>query len=523
MSSRYEEISEVSEVDVGEADKLVGSDGEEEDDVDIEEEEVRIDEKGNVVKIRKHVVHDPIPIWVKLAYGAGEIGIYVPSSLEGFFLTTYLLVVVGMDPSQAAVLLLISQLYDAFVGPIIGHFSDQTRSRWGRRKPWIAISAIPMAISWIALWQNPYQVQLEIEEDEEGVMIYSNEAEYGQTPLWLMFYYLACLLSFNTFHAMMAVSYTSLTPEITSDYNERTSLTVFRFGMSMCANLVFTFIHSTLIEAFPDKNDPNLSNPQKGYTISSILVAGAMLVSAGVLLVGVPSGKLPKKKKGAEGMSGKEKFEVFLKTFRAMFKIGPFVSLAGVYLLGWSAVCFIQANLVLYISYQLNLGQYLSLILLSVQSFSVIGFPVWGRLSKTLEKRTCYFIGVFLFIPCIGSLYFLPDDTHVWTMCTIGACAGFMLSMLFVIPWSMVPDTIDYTEIVLNDRRDGIFYSTFIVFTKIGVAASLFMSSFILGLVGFESPLHASPSELELGEPQPHKVSVMIDQLFSSSCDVRLN
>jgi Na+/melibiose symporter-like transporter len=61
----------------------------------------------------------------------------------------------------------------------------------------------------------------------------------------------------------------------------------------------------------------------------------------------------------------------------------------------------------------------------------------------------------------------------------------------------MVPDVIDLTELVIGERLDGIFYSTFIVFTKLGVALSLFSSSFILGLVGFESSAHQTISELE--------------------------
>ena len=59
----------------------------------------------------------------------------------------------------------------------------------------------------------------------------------------------------------------------------------------------------------------------------------------------------------------------------------------------------------------------------------------------------------------------------------------------------MVPDVVDETEMVLGDRRDGIFYSTFIVFNKTGVAISLFMSSFLLGLVGYDSPVHQTSSE----------------------------
>uniref|UniRef100_A0A7S4NYG8 Major facilitator superfamily (MFS) profile domain-containing protein n=1 Tax=Paramoeba aestuarina TaxID=180227 RepID=A0A7S4NYG8_9EUKA len=416
----------------------------------------------------------------------GEVGIYVPSAIENLFLPTFLLEIAGLDPSKNAVVLLVAQLYNAFFGPFVGHFSDKTRTRWGRRKPFYAGACIPCALSWFALWNNPGN--------------------------YLMAYYLVVLILFDTFHSTMAVSYTSLTPEISKDYNQRTQLTVYRFGMAMSGTVIYTFFHSFLIEAFEDDNgDPD---PEKGYLLSGGIMAVIIIITSAIFIVGVPNGKLPKKKKKKDEMAA---LEMFWSTVKSAVKIRSFIALSLVYLIGWSAVCFCQANLVLWVKYSLNLEKYLSFFLLSVQLFSVIGFPLWGFLSRKLEKKTCYFIGNAMFIPILVCMFFLPETTHVYTLCFVGAVAGTLISMLFVIPWSMVPDVIDETELVLGERRDGIFYSTFIVFTKLGSASSLFLSSFALGQAGYDSPVHGAPSEDpdDESEAQPDSVILMLRLLIA--------
>ena len=151
----------------------------------------------------------------KVAYGAGDFGAGVTSTLIVFSLLIFLTDVAGLRPELAATVLLIGKIWDALMDPVVGILSDRTSLRWGRRHSWMLFAALPFGVFFFLYWLVPN---------------FSSDADTNQ---WLLFsYYVVIGLLFNTAFTCVNIPYSALTPELTDDYDERTSLNSFRLDRS---------------------------------------------------------------------------------------------------------------------------------------------------------------------------------------------------------------------------------------------------------------------------------------------------
>ena len=152
-----------------------------------------------------------LPVWRKIAYGSGDSGFSLTSTALALLYLFFLVNVVGLDPAWAGLSLGIGRIWDAFNDLIIGTLSDRTRSRWGRRRPYLLFGAIPFGITFILMWLVPP----------------TNE----QTLL--LVYYTGMYILFDTMFTLTNVPYIALTPEIAPTYDERTSLHSYRMAFSI--------------------------------------------------------------------------------------------------------------------------------------------------------------------------------------------------------------------------------------------------------------------------------------------------
>ena len=109
----------------------------------------------------------PLPLWKKLVFSLGFYSWGINTGIIGLFQINFLLEVVELSPSQVGNMMLIKQVYDALTDPIVGVLSDNTNTRFGRRKPWIIVFIFPMAVVWVLMWtyngtilNNPWEVYL---------------------------------------------------------------------------------------------------------------------------------------------------------------------------------------------------------------------------------------------------------------------------------------------------------------------------------------------------------------------------
>jgi len=173
--------------------------------------------------------NEKLNLSTKIAFGAGDLGTAIAAMIGITYLSPFLTDVAGLDPNLAGRTQLIGKVWDAVNDPMVGVLSDRTQSSQGRRYPWMIWGAIPFGIFFFLQWIVPQ---------------FSNQESVNEWGLF--WYYTAVSILFNAFYTIVNLPYTALTAELTQDYDERTSLTSFRFffsiGGSIFAILLFLVI-----------------------------------------------------------------------------------------------------------------------------------------------------------------------------------------------------------------------------------------------------------------------------------------
>ncbi len=195
---------------------------------------------------------NPLPFKLKLVHGFGAVAFGVKDIGFSFFLLIYYNQVLGMDAALVSAALLIALLVDAVVDPIIGNLSDRTYTRWGRRLPWLYTAPIPLAIVWITLWTPPG----------------------GDAPSFVGLLGLA--IAVRMLLSACEVPSISLVPEITQDYDERTTLFRFRYLSGWLGGLLMMVLAYTVFMSGPD----GLLQPD-GYPAFGVF--GGVLIAISVL------------------------------------------------------------------------------------------------------------------------------------------------------------------------------------------------------------------------------------------------
>ncbi|MBL8046356.1 MAG: MFS transporter [Anaerolineales bacterium] len=267
----------------------------------------------------------------KLAFGAGDLGPAIMASINGFFLLDFLINVASIRPATAGTIFLIVKIWDAVNDPLVGWLTDKTQSQMGRRRPWLLFGAVPFGIAFFLHWLVPPL-------DDGG-------------KFW---YYLTVALLLDTALTVVGVPYTALTAELTSDYDERTSLNAFRFSFSILGGVLAAFFHTQIVGAFPSQ--PAIGNGVSLFIWSIISIAGLLLTFAGT--------KEPTRPVATTKEEGPGFFEGILIAFRNR----PFVLVTIIYLLSWLTIQFVQNNLFIYARDWVGINvQDFGLILLALQ------------------------------------------------------------------------------------------------------------------------------------------------------------
>ncbi|NOQ40777.1 MAG: MFS transporter, partial [Anaerolineales bacterium] len=152
----------------------------------------------------------------KLMYGVGDIGFSLTSTILAAYYAIFMVDVIGLRPGIAAIAIFIGKSWDYINDPIFGYISDRTRTRWGRRRPFLLFGALPLALTFTMLWYSP-----------------GFESTFA-----LAAYYSVAYIIFEASATLLYMPYFALTPELTSDYDERTSLTSYRMFFSILGSLL---------------------------------------------------------------------------------------------------------------------------------------------------------------------------------------------------------------------------------------------------------------------------------------------
>jgi GPH family glycoside/pentoside/hexuronide:cation symporter len=393
----------------------------------------------------------------KLAYGVGDLGAAITTAINGFFLLNFLINIAGLRPGTAGTIFLIAKIWDAVNDPIIGWLTDHTVSKFGRRRPWLLIAAIPFGLAFFLQWIVPPL------------------SEAG-----LFWYYLVVAILLDLAYTAVNVPYAALTAELTQDYDERTRLSSVRMSFSILGGVLAAFFHGIIVSQFP--HDPKL-----GYAISAAIWAFAIAGPCFITFFGTKEPDFAINARPTTEGPG------FFEGLRIAFNNRPFILVTLIYMLSWLAIQFAQNNLQLYTRDWIKMDMSLfSFLLLAIQFSSFIWVLIWTRVSERIGKQNVYYLGVGFFVLALMGMFFLQPGQVVATF-VLAVIAGIGISVGYLVPWSMVPDVVELDELETGQRREGVFYGFFVFLQKMGLALGLFISGWALELTGYINATTANP------------------------------
>jgi GPH family glycoside/pentoside/hexuronide:cation symporter len=395
----------------------------------------------------------PLSTTEKLAYGAGDLGPAIMANVLIFFLLFFLTNVAGLPPGLAGWILAIAKISDAINDPIIGVMSDRTRSSWGRRYPWMAIGAVPLGVAFFLQWWVPFQ-------DD-----------------WALFiYYLIISVAFNLAYTAVNLPYTALTPQLTADYNERTGLNSYRFAFSIGGSIGSLILAQVI---FAQVADPNARYLLLGGICTVLSVIPIYLCIWGTFRRGMAG------ERSLDASEGAEQSLPVVAQVKLALKNRPFLFVIGIYLCSWLAVQLTASILPYFVTAWMGLPEAeFPKVALAVQGTALVMLFVWGRLSERLGKQGVYFAGACLWVVAQGGLLLLQPG-QVGLMYGLAVLAGCGVATAYLVPWSMLPDTIDLDELNTGQRREGTFYAFMVFLQKLGLALALWLVSQAIEWAGY--------------------------------------
>jgi GPH family glycoside/pentoside/hexuronide:cation symporter len=387
-----------------------------------------------------------LPIGLCLAYGAGSVGISILLNVVSTFFPALMATVLGQSTALAGFLLTGSKLYDVGADIAIGAASDRTRSRWGRRRPYLAVGAVIATLSIVMIFAPP---------------------PLAETPLVL--YMALGLVLYSTGYALFSIPYIAMAGEMTDGYNERTRLFSFRVFFISAGQMLSVAGTSALIA--------RLHGGSEGYAVMgatmAVLIAVTMLISvfgtAGARQTQASVIKLPLRAR-----------------IGLLFSNRPLVLLMSAKLAQYISISVITSTKLLFMLNVLQLG-YVGQVNLGIAQnlTSALSLPFWLKLANRIGKKEAYMLAIVLLAAVYFSWLFTGaglSELQVWVR---GAITGVASGGLVLLSVSMLPDVMEYDRHLSGMRREGIFSSFYSIVEKIGYAIGPAMIGWLLAVSGY--------------------------------------
>ncbi|MES2894784.1 MAG: MFS transporter [Pseudomonadota bacterium] len=420
----------------------------------------------------------PIGLRTKVLYGLGASANIIKQRGITTFLLLFYNQVVGLPPAMVSTAIMIALIFDAFVDPTIGQISDNTRSRWGRRHPFMYAAALPVAIAFYLIWNPPVG--------------WEQEALFG--------YMLVCLLTIRLFDTFFELPSSALLAELTADYNERTSMIAIRSFCGVTGGLVMQLL---VYQVFLKKNADGTGGllERDGWQLYSIVAAitifTIILISSAGTHHQIPYlRKPPTRKITIRAMLREVGATLNNRSFVVLTISGMFMNVS----LGLKTALELYFNLYFW---GLTQGQ-LAIMTVTGVVASIIGVTlapiISGKIGKRYAAISMFFGAVIALLLPIG-LRILgvmpPNGTPLlFGILIIDFMAnGIMAIMTGVMLQSMIADVVEDSEVKTGRRSEGLLFSADNLFKKIVSGVGVFVSGVLLTFVAF--PQGAKPNEVD--------------------------
>jgi len=389
----------------------------------------------------------------KIIFGSGDFGFSLTTTLVAAFFAIFLTDVAGLPPAVAAAAIFIGRTWDYVNDPLMGYLSDRTRSRWGRRRPWLLFGAIPFAAVFTLMWWKP-----------------------PLTGIALAVYYGAAYLLYDAGSTAVMMPYFSLTPEMTSDYDERTSLTSYRMFFSIAASLVAFTVPLALIGSFRPEN------------AGKILLNGALFGVVSAIPLFLVFFTAREKKEHVEAAQPRLRA-----SFRAAVRNKAFLFGLGIYLFTWVSVDILQTILLYFLTWVVRVKLPSEILMGSIFVTAIASLPLWNWVSKRLSKKVAYIAGISFWAAVQLVLITLGPGSSLALLLVLCVLAGIGVGAAHVLPWSILPDAVEWDEWKTGERHEGTFYSLVTLAQKVASSVAIPLALLLLGVFGYVGTASSQP------------------------------
>jgi oligogalacturonide transporter len=389
----------------------------------------------------------------KLAFASADLFGGGSFNIINFLYPGFLALVVGINPFWSGLIILISRVFDAVIDPFIGWLSDQTKSRFGKRRIYMVVMS-PFVVLGMFLVFYPYQFENEL-------------ARVG-----------AVLVSYLTFVAIQStvlVPYTALSGEISPDYQQRASFNSFRRGFSIFSSILCVVLPGIIVRSF--------DTPLIGYQVMSLSFGTFFGLS--VLITGLFS------KEVIESKVVKEKYN-----FKALFtslEIKSFRQLSIMQVMTQMTMGIMSGLFFFYVSFYVvkditaaggtsSVGLIGAALMFATQ---IVVLPMYTRLIEKRGKTSVFRIGSVIWIVAALCVLLIPANVNPIFIYLLGTFLGIGISAPALVPFTMFGDVVDAGELKYKKRVGGNMGGFINFISQIGSAIGLSVTMVILGFAGF--------------------------------------
>lgn len=394
-----------------------------------------------------------VPITKDATLGRGEIVSYsLPALGTSMILVSVALYLpnfytddLGVSAGLLSWVFLLGRVWDALTDPLMGHLSDRTRSRWGRRRPYFLLSALPL---WAAFY-----------------LIWAPSPSLSSTGTFL--HLLICYLALYTFWTVFSIPYLSLGMELTPDYHERTRVFGTRQGFYIAGTALGMLAPGLFASAMGDK--------LAGYSAMGAVFGGGMVVLILIAFVRIRERSVPTQVETPP----------FFEGLRITFRNRAFVVLLFVYLFSVVGSSFIAPLSLFMAKYVIREEWVMKYVMLAYLAGSLASIPGWLHLSRRFGKLRTWSWALMLATVGYALSYSYDEGTWIrWIVLAVvvGAASGCSMTLGPAIS----ADVIDSDELETGKRREGAFVGVWSFVDKAAVGLAVFLGLQGLQAIGYQ-------------------------------------
>ncbi len=405
--------------------------------------------------------------FAKIAYGVGNLGTALFVNTINSFLIFFYTDIVRLDPSRVGLAYAISYgVWNAINDPLIGVLSDRTRTRWGRRIPYIAFGTPFTLIFFILIWSPPL-----------GGQPLTNPLN---TDIFL--YFAVVIALFDLAYTAVTVAYTAIFPEAFEHIEDRTEVSIYRQVAAMVGTALGLAVMPLLVSSFSAR-----AGDLGGWRGAGIVLGLIGAAALGFSLLGSRERK----------EVSKEEALPILPALKETLTNRSFLTFAAANLM----ICFIwswlSAMVPFFTKYVLGVGtEQMSLIFVGMFLTSIALYPLWRKIALRLGSKRTLQLSVTLFVVFMLPVLFIQNLPQAFAMMLLVGAANSGITLIRDV---VLSDVIDEDELRTGKRREGSYFGVNVFIERLAMVLIGGASSLVLGLSGYNALLETQPPSVALG------------------------